>query len=280
MDLCGPMRVESINRKKYILVIVDDYSLYTWTRFLRTKDKTPKVLTEFLKMIQCNLQAQVITVRSDKGTKFLNKTLHAYFKEESIEHQTSTPQTPKQNGVSKGYRVYNKRTRLIVKSIHVNFDEIKELSKASDYDNSGLVPQLQKTSDHNSLELEIQPHSNEPSSSKLVPNVSPLANTTAPSLQELDFLFSPLFEEYFTAGNLSVSKSSIFSDNSTQPDTQPSANVQTIIEPITLTITVTVEENNIDIQAKIQAEDAQIDENEFYNIFSTSVHEEEDSSTR
>ncbi|GJS94576.1 retrovirus-related pol polyprotein from transposon TNT 1-94 [Tanacetum coccineum] len=50
MDLCGPMRVESINGKKYVLVIVDDYSRYTWTHFLRSKDETPKitsVLTPF-----------------------------------------------------------------------------------------------------------------------------------------------------------------------------------------------------------------------------------------
>ncbi|GJS16601.1 putative reverse transcriptase domain-containing protein [Tanacetum coccineum] len=50
-------------------------------------------------MIQRNLQAQVISVRTDRGTEFLNKTLHAYFKEEGIEHQTSTPRTPEQNGV-------------------------------------------------------------------------------------------------------------------------------------------------------------------------------------
>ncbi|GKB65112.1 retrovirus-related pol polyprotein from transposon TNT 1-94 [Tanacetum coccineum] len=91
MDLCGPMRIESINGKKYILVIVDDYSRCTWTHFLRTKDETPEVLKDFLKMIQRNLQAQVITVCTDRGTKFLNKTLHAYFKEEGIEHQTSNP---------------------------------------------------------------------------------------------------------------------------------------------------------------------------------------------
>ncbi|GJV20000.1 retrovirus-related pol polyprotein from transposon TNT 1-94 [Tanacetum coccineum] len=94
MDLCGPMRVESINGKKYILVIIDDYSRYTWNLFLRSKDETPEVLKDFLKMIQCNLQAQVINVRTNRGTKFLNKTLHAYFKEEEIEHQTSTPCTP------------------------------------------------------------------------------------------------------------------------------------------------------------------------------------------
>nr|GEV87044.1 retrovirus-related Pol polyprotein from transposon TNT 1-94 [Tanacetum cinerariifolium] len=62
MDLCGPMRVASINGKKYILVIVHDYSRYTWTLFLRSKDETPKVLKYFLTMIQRNLQALVITV--------------------------------------------------------------------------------------------------------------------------------------------------------------------------------------------------------------------------
>ncbi|GJW81780.1 retrovirus-related pol polyprotein from transposon TNT 1-94 [Tanacetum coccineum] len=79
MDLCGPMRVESINGKKYVLVIVDDYSRYTWTHFLRSKDETPEVLIDFLRLVQRGLHAQVRTVRTDKGTKFLNKTLHAYF---------------------------------------------------------------------------------------------------------------------------------------------------------------------------------------------------------
>nr|GFB27068.1 retrovirus-related Pol polyprotein from transposon TNT 1-94 [Tanacetum cinerariifolium] len=99
MDLCGPMRVASINEKKYILVIVDDYSRYTWSLFLRCKDETPEVLKEFLTMIQRNLQAPVINVCTDRGIKFLNKTLNAFFKEEGIKHQTSTARTPEQNGV-------------------------------------------------------------------------------------------------------------------------------------------------------------------------------------
>ncbi|GJS53015.1 retrovirus-related pol polyprotein from transposon TNT 1-94 [Tanacetum coccineum] len=77
MDLCGPIRVKSINGNKYVLVIVDDYSRYTWTHFLRSKDETPEVLIDFLRLIQRGLYAQVRTVRTDKGTKFLNKTLHA-----------------------------------------------------------------------------------------------------------------------------------------------------------------------------------------------------------
>nr|GEX19178.1 hypothetical protein [Tanacetum cinerariifolium] len=62
MDLCGPMRIASINGKKYILMIVDDYSRYMWTLFLRSKDETPEVLKYFLMMIPRNLQASVITV--------------------------------------------------------------------------------------------------------------------------------------------------------------------------------------------------------------------------
>nr|GEU89916.1 retrovirus-related Pol polyprotein from transposon TNT 1-94 [Tanacetum cinerariifolium] len=61
MDLCGPIRVASINGKKYILVIVDDYSRYTWILFLCFKDETSEMLKDFLTMIQRNLQAPVIT---------------------------------------------------------------------------------------------------------------------------------------------------------------------------------------------------------------------------
>ncbi|GKE61377.1 retrovirus-related pol polyprotein from transposon TNT 1-94 [Tanacetum coccineum] len=98
---CDPMLVESTNGKKYVLVIVDDYSRYTWTHFLRSEDETPEVLIDFLKLVQRGLHAQVRTVQTDKGTKFLNKTLHAYFSQEGIEHQTSTARTSEQNGIVK-----------------------------------------------------------------------------------------------------------------------------------------------------------------------------------
>ncbi|GJW60414.1 retrovirus-related pol polyprotein from transposon TNT 1-94 [Tanacetum coccineum] len=63
------------------------------------------------------------------------------------------------------------------------------------------------------MKIGIQDHNNEPSSSKLVLDVSPQANTTDPSLQDLELLFSPIYEEYFTIGNQSVSKYSAVSDN-------------------------------------------------------------------
>ncbi|GJT26442.1 hypothetical protein Tco_0906717 [Tanacetum coccineum] len=113
---------------------------------------------------------------------------------------------------------------------------------------SGLAPQLQKTSVHNSTELRTHDHNNEPSSSTLVPNVSPPADTKASSIQELDFLFSPLFEEYFTAGNQ---------------------------KPTTPTINVNVEETNTD-----QVEDAHFEPYEFINPFCTVVQEVAESSSR
>ncbi|GJS50505.1 retrovirus-related pol polyprotein from transposon TNT 1-94 [Tanacetum coccineum] len=109
MDLCGPMRVESINGKKYVLIIVDDYSRYTWTHFLRSKDETPRVLIDFLTLVQRGLHAQVTIVQTDKGTEFLNKTLHGYFAKEEIRHKTSTARTHKQNGI------VERRNRTLIK---------------------------------------------------------------------------------------------------------------------------------------------------------------------
>ncbi|GJV63747.1 retrovirus-related pol polyprotein from transposon TNT 1-94 [Tanacetum coccineum] len=71
MDLYGPMRVESINGKKYILVIVDDYSWFTWVKFVRSKDEAPEFIIKFLKMIQVRLYATVMNIHTDNGTEFV-----------------------------------------------------------------------------------------------------------------------------------------------------------------------------------------------------------------
>nr|GFC68797.1 hypothetical protein [Tanacetum cinerariifolium] len=59
MDLCGLMRVESVNGKKYILIIIDDYSRFTWVKFLRSKDEALDFIIKFLKMIQVRLKVPV-----------------------------------------------------------------------------------------------------------------------------------------------------------------------------------------------------------------------------
>ncbi|GJV49591.1 retrovirus-related pol polyprotein from transposon TNT 1-94 [Tanacetum coccineum] len=319
MDLCGPMRVASINGKKYILVIVDDYSRYTWTLFLRSKDETPEVLKDFLTMIQRNLQAPVIsngvverrnrTLIEAARTMLSASKLPLFFWAEAIATACYTQNRSiiiptyektayhiindrkpsikhlhifgctcyltrdgenldkmKEKGdpcilvgystQSKGYHVYNKRTRLIVESIHLRFDEIKEMSETSvANDTSGLVPQRQKASDYDN-----------PDPAPELQNVSPSADTTVPSQQELDLLFGPLYDEFFNDGTSRVNKSSSPTDNSAPQDTHPSTNIHPTSEPSTPT-NVHAEENN-DNQA------------EFTNPFCTPVQEIAESSSR
>nr|GFB94566.1 retrovirus-related Pol polyprotein from transposon TNT 1-94 [Tanacetum cinerariifolium] len=81
MDLCGPMRVEIVNGKKYILIIVDDYSRFTWVKFLHSKDETPMFIINFLKMIQGQINVPVRRIRTDNGTEFVNQTLRDYYEE-------------------------------------------------------------------------------------------------------------------------------------------------------------------------------------------------------
>nr|GEX64754.1 uncharacterized mitochondrial protein AtMg00810-like [Tanacetum cinerariifolium] len=99
MDLCGPMRVESVNVKKYILVIVDDYSRFTWVKFLRSKDEAPDFIIKFLKMIQVRLKVPFRRIRTNNGTEFVNQTLREYYEEVGISHETSVASFPQQNGV-------------------------------------------------------------------------------------------------------------------------------------------------------------------------------------
>nr|GFC43571.1 hypothetical protein [Tanacetum cinerariifolium] len=93
-----------------------------------------------------------------------------------------------------------------------------------------------------------------------------------PSQQELDLLFGPLYDEFFTVGTSSVNKSSSFTNNSYQQDTQPTTSIQPTSEPSTLTY-VHAEENNVN-----QTEEEHLQEDEFTNPFCTPVQEVAESS--
>nr|GEX21536.1 integrase, catalytic region, zinc finger, CCHC-type, peptidase aspartic, catalytic [Tanacetum cinerariifolium] len=203
MDLCGPMRVASINGKKYIMVIVDDYSRYTWTLFLHSKDETPEIDGE----------------NSDKMKEKGDQCILVGYSTQS-----------------KGYRVYNKRTRMIVESIHILFDEIKKVSKTSVANNTpGLVPQRQKASDYNNPDPVPQRK-----------DVYSSVDADVPSQQELDMLFGLLYDEFFNTGS------------------NPSMNIQSTSAPSTHT-NVYAEENNND-----QAEEGEhLPDDEFTNSFCT-----------
>nr|GFA51895.1 retrovirus-related Pol polyprotein from transposon TNT 1-94 [Tanacetum cinerariifolium] len=99
MDLCGPMRVESVNGKNYILVIIDDYSRFTCVKFLRSKKEALDFFIKFLRMIQVRLKVLVRRIQTDNGIEFVNQTLRDYYEEVDISHKTSVAHSPQQNGV-------------------------------------------------------------------------------------------------------------------------------------------------------------------------------------
>ncbi|GKD99355.1 retrovirus-related pol polyprotein from transposon TNT 1-94 [Tanacetum coccineum] len=99
MDLCGPLRVQSINRKKYILVIVDDYSRFTWVKFFRSKDETHTFVINLLKQLQVGLNKTIRFVQTDNGTEFVNKDVIDCYKSVGITHKKTVLRTPQQNGI-------------------------------------------------------------------------------------------------------------------------------------------------------------------------------------
>nr|GEV88971.1 hypothetical protein [Tanacetum cinerariifolium] len=268
--------VKSVNRKKYILVIIDDYSRFTWVKFLRSKDEAPDFIIKFLKMIQVRLKVPVRRIRTDNGTEFVNQTLREYYKEVVIFHETSVARSLQQNGVverrnrtlieaartvliyaqaplflwaeavatacytqnrsiirlrhektpyellhnkqpnlsflqvfgalcyptndsenlgklqpkanigifigytptKKAFWIYNRRTRRIVETIHVDFDELTEMA----YEQSSSGPALNEMT-HATI------------SSGLVQKSSSLTPYVPPSRNDWDLLFQPMFDE-------------------------------------------------------------------------------------
>ncbi|GKE06694.1 retrovirus-related pol polyprotein from transposon TNT 1-94, partial [Tanacetum coccineum] len=179
MDLCGPMRVQSIKGKKYILVIVDDYSRFTWVKFLRSKDETPEFVINFLKQIQVGLNKTVRYIRTDNGTEFVNQVMSEYYEGVGIFHQNEDLgkfQAKADIGIlvgyapsRKGYRIYNKRTRRLMETNHVTFDEM-----------------------HQSMDPVRMSSGPEP----FIMTPGQLKSGLAPTDKELEILFQPMFDEH------------------------------------------------------------------------------------
>jgi transposase InsO family protein len=99
MDLFGPVDYLSIGGSKYGLVIIDDFSRFTWVFFLQDKSETQGTLKRFLRKAQNEFELKVKTIRSDNGSEFKNLQVKKYLKEEGIKHEFSAPYTPQQNNV-------------------------------------------------------------------------------------------------------------------------------------------------------------------------------------
>nr|GEU52105.1 putative ribonuclease H-like domain-containing protein [Tanacetum cinerariifolium] len=243
--------------------------------FLRSKDKTPKVLIDFLKLVQKGLQAQVRIVQTDKGTKFLNQTLHAYFDAEGILHQTSVARTPEQNGVVKRQNrtlVEAARTMLSAAKVPLFFG-LKQLPHHVLLKTITSVPSFcqdlcqRMALEHDSLCPDPQCQEN-------VTHVDKTVTTS----NEMDSLFSLMFDEFLNGSSKIVSKSSAVSTvdapNQRQQHTTPLNNHTThapTCQVPTQAPTVASPENMN--QAKMVEEYAQVENDEFINILCTPVQD-------
>jgi transposase InsO family protein len=119
MDLFGPIAYISIGGSKYCLVIVDDYSRFTWVFFLQEKSHTQETLKGFLRRAQNEFDLRIKKIKSNNGTEFKNSQIEGFLEEEGIKHEFSSPYTPQQNGV------VERKNRTLLDMARTMFDEYK-----------------------------------------------------------------------------------------------------------------------------------------------------------
>nr|GEZ70403.1 hypothetical protein [Tanacetum cinerariifolium] len=234
------------------------------------------------RLVQRGLHAQVRIVRTDKGTKFLNKTLHAYFASEGFLHQTSVARTPEQNGVVERRNrtlVEAARTMLSAAKVPLFFwDEVIATTcfTQSHHVSSDPVPSCQRMAfEHDSLSPDPQCQENVTQ-----------ADRTVTTSNELDLLFSPMFDKLLNGSSQVLSKSfavtTADAHNQRQQQLTIPLNNQTTTEPICqdLTHAPSVTSNENMNQAEMIAENAQVANDEFINIFCTSVQDRGEMSSR
>ncbi|XP_065617173.1 uncharacterized protein LOC136062257 [Quercus suber] len=155
VDLMGPTRTESLGEKRYIMVVVDDFSRYSWVEFLREKSEACDKMQRLCKRLQNEKEVPIVKIRSDHGKEFENAKFESFCEKHSIKKEFSAPKTPQQNWVverknrnlflsrdkedvirnterketqgystnSRAYRVYNKRTKTMMESINMVIDD-------------------------------------------------------------------------------------------------------------------------------------------------------------
>ncbi|GJS49945.1 retrovirus-related pol polyprotein from transposon TNT 1-94 [Tanacetum coccineum] len=234
MDLCRPLRVQSINGKKYILVIVDDYSRFTWVKFLRSKDETPVFVINLLKQLQVGINKTVRFVRTDNGIEFVNKNLIDFYESIGITHEKTVPRTPQRNGVverrnrtlveaARTMLIFSKAPLALCYPTNDSEDLGKLKAKADIGFFVGYAPNRKGYIIYNKWTRQIMEtihvifdeltkkmapvHSSSgpnhnlltpgPISSGLVPNSAPATPYVPPTNKDLELLLQPMFDEYF-----------------------------------------------------------------------------------
>ncbi|GJU28405.1 putative ribonuclease H-like domain-containing protein, partial [Tanacetum coccineum] len=122
MDLFGPTFVKSLMKKMYFLVVIDDYSRFTWVFFLATKDETSGILKSFIIGIENLVDHKVNVIRCDNGTEFKNREINQFCEMKGVLRQFSVARTPQQNGVTE------RRNRTLIKTARTMLADSKLLT--------------------------------------------------------------------------------------------------------------------------------------------------------
>ena len=99
IDLMGPTKVQILGGKKYILVVVDDFTRYTWVILLRDKAEASEKMIHLCKKLQVEKGTVIARIRSDCGREFENTKLATFCNEQGTHQEFSSPNTPQQNGI-------------------------------------------------------------------------------------------------------------------------------------------------------------------------------------
>nr|GEZ52011.1 hypothetical protein [Tanacetum cinerariifolium] len=121
MDLFGPTFVSSISHKWYCLVVTDDFSRFTWTFFLRTKNETNDILKKFITEIENLKDLKVKIIRCDNGGEFRNMEMNDFCSQKGIKREFSNARTPQQNGVAE------RRNRTLIEAARTMLADAKLL---------------------------------------------------------------------------------------------------------------------------------------------------------
>ncbi|XP_066165823.1 uncharacterized protein [Oryza sativa Japonica Group] len=119
MDLFRPIAYLSIGGNKYGLVIVDDFSRFTWVFFLHDKSETQAIFKKFARIVQNEFDLKIKIIRSDNGKEFKNTCIESFLDEEGIKHEFSAPYLPQQNGVTE------RKNRTLIEMARTMLDEYK-----------------------------------------------------------------------------------------------------------------------------------------------------------
>jgi len=99
-DVWGPAVTQGLGGQRYYVTFTDDYTRYTYIKFLRTKDQTLQAYKAFVAWAHTQHHVSIKRLRSDRGGEFLSHDFTNFLYEQGTERRLTTANTPQHNGVA------------------------------------------------------------------------------------------------------------------------------------------------------------------------------------